>query len=170
MVEPLFTVRDFRTELSDEVTDPDDDELLRNYEFNISQGIVQRVSRFFDALALSDEPPAHNAGGQSADVAPPPFVMNFGNKRSIGRQETVVLERSSQKEGEQAAAAAARKAAEQDTKLAALEAQIAEMQALAVPSAPYLCSAPYAPPPSLPACITCTTCRQRSSGRRSLKS
>ena len=125
MVEPLFTVRDFRTELSDEVTDPDDDELLRNYEFNISQGIVQRVSRFFDALALSDEPPAHNAGGQSADVAPPPFVMNFGNKRSIGRQETVVWERL-QKEGEQAAAAAARKAAEQDTKLlAALEAQVA---------------------------------------------
>ena len=43
MVEPLLTVRDFRAELSDEVADAG--ELLRNYEFNISQGIVQRVSQ-----------------------------------------------------------------------------------------------------------------------------
>jgi len=46
MVELLLTVRDFRTELSGEVVDTG--ELLRNYEFNISQGIIQRMSRFFE--------------------------------------------------------------------------------------------------------------------------
>ena len=79
MVEPLFTVRDFRTELSDEVADTG--ELLRNYEFNISQGIVQRVSRFFDSLALMDEhgeaPPDSARGG----------VMGFGRKRNVCNQE-----------------------------------------------------------------------------------
>ena len=78
MVKPLLTVRDFRTELSDEVADAG--ELLRNYEFNISQGIVQRVSRFFDALALMDkrgvEPPDYLQGG----------VIGFGNKHNVYNQ------------------------------------------------------------------------------------
>jgi hypothetical protein len=174
MAKPLLTVRDFRTELSDEVADAG--ELLRNYEFNISQGIVQRVSRFFDALALMDEreevPPARGEGGKYADSARG-GVMGFGRKRNVCNQEksahTVVWEQQVhpavtaekaekeriQKEAEEAATAAANKAAEQDTKLAALEsqaaaaadevvkqsaemtalrAQVAEMQALAAPS------------------------------------
>jgi hypothetical protein len=174
MVEPLLTVRDFRTELSGEVVDTG--ELLRNYEFNISQGIVQRVSRFFDALALMDEcgeePPARGEGGKYADSARG-GVMGFGHKRNVGNQEksahTVVLEQQVhpavmaekaekeriQKEAKEAATAAARKAewqdveiialaaaaTEQDTKMAALEAKVAEMQALPAPSAtlrPYL--------------------------------
>ena len=130
MVEPLLTVRDFRAEaaqLSDEVADAG--ELLRNYEFNISQGIVQRVSRFFDALALMDErgeaPPADSERGD---------VMGFGRKRNVGNQEKQPARRvaweqqkkeRSQKEAEEAAAAAALKAAEQDTKLAALEVKVA---------------------------------------------
>ena len=124
MVKPLFTVRDFRTELGDEVTDPGDEELLRNYEFNISQGIIQRVSRFFDALALMDEPPARSAGGPPANAAPPSAVMNFGHKRSVGKQENSAE-----------AAAAARKAAEQDAEMATLKAQVAELQALAATKA-----------------------------------
>jgi len=176
MVKPLLTVRDLRTELSNKVVDTG--ELLRNYEFNISQGIVQRVSRFFDALALMDEPgetpPARGEGGKYADLAQG-GVMGFGRKRNVGNQEksahTVVLEQQVhpavmaekaekeriQKEAEEAAAAAARKAAEQDTKLAtleekvaaaaaresaeqeekmaALEAKVAELQALTAPSA-----------------------------------
>ena len=67
MEEPLLTVRDLSVELKD---DAGETELLRNYEFNISQGIVQRVSRFFDALALMDEaPPARGEGGKYADSA-----------------------------------------------------------------------------------------------------
>ena len=192
MVEPLFTVRDFRTELSDEVADAG--ELLRNYEFNISQGIVQRVSRFFDALALMDErgevPPARGEGDKYADSARG-GVMGFGRKRNVCNQEKQPARRvaweqqekeriqkaaeeaaaaAARKAAEQdvemaalkaqvaaaaarevagqdaeiialkmeAAAAAARKAAEQDTKMAALEAKVAEMQALAAPSAPNL--------------------------------
>ena len=88
MVKPLLTVRDFRTELSDEVADAG--ELLRNYEFNISQGIVQRVSRFSDALALMDErgeaPPARGEGreqgGEGGDSARG-GVMGFGHKRNV---------------------------------------------------------------------------------------
>ena len=116
MVKPLFTVRDFRTELGDEVMDPGDEELLRNYEFNISQGIVQRVSRFFDALALMDEAPraARGEGGEYADSARG-GVMGFGHKRSVGNQEksahTVIYEATEQ---------AARKSAEQDAKVVAL--------------------------------------------------
>ena len=80
MVKPLFTVRDLSWDLGDEVTDPGDEELLRNYAFNISQGIVQRVSRFFDALALMDkrgvEPPDYLQGG----------VIGFGNKHNVYNQ------------------------------------------------------------------------------------
>ena len=83
MAKPLFTVRDLSWDLGDEVTDPGDEELLRNYAFNISQGIVQRVSRFFDALALMDE----------RGVAPPDYlrggVIGFGNKHNVYNQETV---------------------------------------------------------------------------------
>ena len=88
MVEPLLTVRDFRAEaaqLSDEVADAG--ELLRNYEFNISQGIVQRVSRFFDALALMDEhgeaPLARGEGGEGGKDGDSARggVMGFGRKR-----------------------------------------------------------------------------------------
>jgi hypothetical protein len=144
MVEPLLTVRDFRTELSDEVADAG--ELLRNYEFNISQGIIQRVSRFFDALALMDErgevPPARGEGGKYADSARG-GVMGFGRKRNVCNQEksahTVVWEQQVhpavtaekvemgriQKQAEEAATAAAHKAVEQDTKLATLESQAA---------------------------------------------
>ena len=157
MVKPLLTVRDFRTELSNEVADAG--ELLRNYEFNISQGIVQRVSRFFDALALMDKaPPARGEGGKYADSARG-GVMGFGRKRNVCNQEKST----------------------QDTKVAALEVQVAELQALAIPSAAliYLCGAPY-----LSALYTHTLstmffirppahlhhiCRRRSSGRRSVK-
>ena len=138
MTEPLFTVRDLGVELAD----TDDTELLRNYAFNISQGIVQRVSRFFDALALMDErgeaPPARGEGGTSADSARG-GVMGFGHKRNVCNQEKMPARRvaseqqekeRSQKEAEEAAAAAALKAAEQDTKLAALEAQVAAAAAL----------------------------------------
>ena len=78
MVKPLFTVRDLSWE-----DDPGNEEMLRNYAFNISQGIVQRVSRFFDALALMDE----------RGVAPPDYlrggVISFGNKHNVYNQETV---------------------------------------------------------------------------------
>ena len=128
MVEPLFTVRDFRTELSDEVEDAG--ELLRNYEFNISQGIVQRVSRFFDALALMDETPraARDESGEYADSARG-GVMGFGHKRSVGNQEksahTVIYEATEQDKKvaaleAKAVAEAARKSAEQDAKVVAL--------------------------------------------------
>ena len=176
MVEPLLTVRDLSVELKD---DTGETELLRNYEFNISQGIVQRVSRFFDALALMGEaPPARVEVGKYAADSTRGGVVGFGHKRNVGNQEksahSVVWEQQVhpaamaekeriQKEAEVAAAAAARKAAEQDMKLAtleakvaaaaaresaeqeekmaALEAKVAEMQALAAPSAtlrPYL--------------------------------
>ena len=89
MEEPLLTVRDFRAGLSDEVADAG--ELLRNYEFNISQGIVQRVSRFFDALALMDEhgaaPPAHGEGGEGGEDADSARggvkTLGFGHKRNV---------------------------------------------------------------------------------------
>ena len=143
MTEPLFTVRDLGVELAD----TGDKELLRNYAFNISQGIVQRVSRYFDALALMDErgeaPPARGEGGTSADSARG-GVMGFGHKRNVCNQEKKPARRvaseqqekeRSQKEAEEAAAAAARKAAEQDTEIIALKAEVAEMQARAAPSA-----------------------------------
>ena len=89
MVEPLLTVRDFRAGPSDEGADAG--ELLRNYEFNISQGIVQRVSRFFDALALMDEhgaaPPAHGEGGEGGEDADSARggvkTLGFGHKRNV---------------------------------------------------------------------------------------
>jgi len=118
MVEPLLTVRDFRTELNDEVADAG--ELLRNYEFNISQGIVQRVSRFFDALALMDErgevPPARGEGADSARGG----VMGFGHKRNVCNQEKKPARRGASEQ--------------QDAEMATLRAQVAEMQALAAPS------------------------------------
>ena len=154
MEEPLLTVRDLSVELKD---DAGEVELLRNYEFNISQGIVQSVSRFFDALALMDEaPPARGEGGKYADSARG-GVMGFGRKRNVCNQEKSVMAEKAekeriQKEAEEAATAAARKAegqdveiialkeevaaaaTEQDTKMAALEKKVAEMQALAAPS------------------------------------
>ena len=159
MAKPLFTVRDFRKELSDEVADTG--ELLRNYEFNISQGIIQRVSRFFDALALMDEPPARSAGGPPANAAPPSAVMNFGHKRSVGNQEKPLE--------------ATRKAAEQDAEMTALKAQVAELQAPAAFSvALHLFPESYYAPPtrllhaanahSAPSPLT--FCRRRSSGSR----
>eukprot|EP00964_Phaeocystis_antarctica_P045699 scaffold26316_cov60-Phaeocystis_antarctica.AAC.7 len=110
MTEPLLTVRDLSVELKD---DAGETELLRNYEFNISQGTVQRVSRFFDALALMDEaPPARGEGGKYADSARG-GVMGFGRKRNVCNQEKST----------------------QDAKVAALKVQVAELQALATPSA-----------------------------------
>ena len=122
MAKPLLTVRDFRTELSNKVVATG--ELLRNYEFNISQGIVQRVSRFFDALALMDErgeaPPARGEGGKYANSARG-VVMGFGRKRNVGNQEksahTVVWEQ----QVHPAVMAVMAEKAEQDTKLATLE-------------------------------------------------
>ena len=76
MVEPLLTVGDFRAGLSD----ADAGELLRNYEFNISQGIVQCVSRFFDALALMDE---YGKDGDSARGG----AMGFWHKHSVFNQQ-----------------------------------------------------------------------------------
>ena len=137
MVEPLLTVRDFRTELSNEVADAG--ELLRNYEFNISQGIVQRVSRFFDALALMDErgevPPARGEGGKYADSARG-GVMGFGRKRNVCNQERHPARRVAweQQDAEmvalraQVAAAADREVAEQSSEMAALRMEVAEMQ------------------------------------------
>ena len=83
MVKPLFTVRDLSPNLSD-----NDEELLRNYEFNISRGILQHVSRFFDALALMDEhgkaPPARGEGGMDADSARGGVkTLGFGHKRNV---------------------------------------------------------------------------------------
>ena len=156
MEEPLLTVRDFRAGLNNEVADAG--ELLRNYEFNISQGIVQRVSRFFDALALMDErgeaPLARGEGEEDADSARG-GVMGFGHKRNVCNLEKKPARRVAweqqekqriQKEAAAAAAAAkeaaaaaackaeeqdakaaaaALKAAEQDAKVAALESQVA---------------------------------------------
>ena len=80
MTEPLLTVRDLSVDLKD---DAGETELLRNYEFNISQGIIQRVSRYFDALALMDErgeaPPACGEDADSARGG----VMGFGHKRNV---------------------------------------------------------------------------------------
>jgi hypothetical protein len=149
MEEPLLTVRDLSVELKD---DAGEVELLRNYEFNISQGIVQSVSRFFDALALMDErgevPSARVEGCKYADSARG-GVMGFGRKRNVCNQEksahTVVWEQQMHpavmaekerigKEAEEAATAAARKAAEQVREVSALKAKVAEMQALDAPS------------------------------------
>ena len=148
MVEPLLTVRDFRTELSNEVADAG--ELLRNYEFNISQGIVQLVSRFFDALALMDErgevPPARGEGADSARGG----VMGFGRKQNVCNQERHPARRVTweQQEAEEAVSAAARKAAaEQVAEVAALKAKVAEMQAFAALSAALR---PISPIPHLP--------------------
>ena len=152
MTEPLLTVCD----LSIELADTGETELLRNYEFNISQGIVQWVSRFFDALALMDgAPPARGEGGKYADSARG-GVMGFGHKRNVGNQEKKPARRVAweqqvdpavkaekeriQKAAEEAAAevaalkeeVAALKAAEQDTKIAALKAQVAAAAALKV--------------------------------------
>ena len=118
MEEPLLTVRDLSVELKD---DAGETELLRNYEFNISQGIVQSVSRFFDALALMDEaPPARGEGGKYADSARG-GVMGFGRKRNVCNQEksahTVVWEQ----QVHPAVMAVMAEKAEQETKLATLE-------------------------------------------------
>ena len=121
MEEPLLTVRDLSVELKD---DAGETELLRNYEFNISQGIVQSVSRFFDALALMDErgevPSARGEGGKYADSARG-GVMGFGRKRNVCNQEksahTVVWEQ----QVHPAVMAVMAEKAEQETKLATLE-------------------------------------------------
>ena len=63
MVMPPLTVRDFRIELNYEVAD--EGELLGNYAFNISQGILQRVSRFIDALARSLKRTPNRGGAAS---------------------------------------------------------------------------------------------------------
>ena len=114
MEEPLLTVRDLSVELKD---DAGEVELLRNYEFNISQGIVQRVSRFFDALALMDErgevPPAHGEGGKNADSARG-GVMGFGRKRNVCNQEKKPARRVAWEQ--------------QDAEMAALRVEVAEMQ------------------------------------------
>ena len=141
MVEPLLTVRDFRAGLSDEVADAG--ELLRNYEFNISQGIVQRVSRFFAALALMDErgeaPPARGEGGEGGEGGDSARggVMGFGRKRNVlnlekkpARRVDWVQQEKERIQMEAREAAAARKAAEQDAKVAALESQVAAAAAL----------------------------------------
>ena len=163
MTEPLFTVRD----LGVEPADTGDKELLRNYAFNISQGIVQRVSRYFDALALMDErgeaPPARGEGGKYADSARG-GVMGFGHKRNVCNQEksahTVEQQVSPAVKAEKeriqklvtAAVAGARTAAEQSAEVAALRAKVEELQALAAlcSSAPYLDLDGPPPPPQPP--------------------
>ena len=136
MVEPLLTVRDFRTELSNEVGDAG--ELLRNYEFNISQGIVQRVSRFLDALALIDErgeaPPARGEDDKYATDSARGGVMGFGRKSNVCNQERHPARRVAREQQDVAleakvAAAAALKVTEQDAKVAALEAEVAVLRA-----------------------------------------
>ena len=121
MTEPLLTVRD----LSIELAGTGGKELLRNYEFNISQGTMQRVSRCFDALALM-------GGKVEAPLvgANPGGIVGFGRKRNVCNREksvhTVVLE--------------------QDAKVAALKAQILKMQALAAVSALQPCYLLNQPP------------------------
>ena len=78
MTEPLLTVRDLSVDLKDNAGET---ELLRNYEFNISQGIIQRVSRYFDALALMEE--HEEATPDSARGG----VMGYGRKRNVCNQE-----------------------------------------------------------------------------------
>ena len=134
MEEPLLTVRDLSVELKD---DAGEVELLRNYEFNISQGIVQSVSRFFDALALMDErgevPSARGEGGKYADSARG-GVMGFGRKRNVCNQEKKPARRGArelqdveriQKEAEEAVSAAARKVEGQDVEIIALKEEVA---------------------------------------------
>ena len=125
MAKPLLTVRDFRTELSNEVADAG--ELLRNYEFNISQGIVQRVSRFFDALALMDErgdtPSARGEGDKYAADSARGGVMGFGRKRNVCNQERHPARRVAREQQDVMAALA-----EQSSEMAALRAQVAAMQ------------------------------------------
>jgi len=117
MVEPILTVRDLRIDLSARAgqVGPIGDELLRNYMFNISQGIIQRVSRFFDALVLIGE---SSAGDGFAAGVNGGGVMGFGRKSNVYNQEK-----------------SARNASGQDAEVAALKAQIAEMQAPTAPSA-----------------------------------
>ena len=191
MVEPILTVHDFRTELSDEVTGPGDEELLRNYAFNISQGIVQRVSRFSDALVLIDEnkssQPAPSEGDASAAGVNGGGVMGFGRKSKVYNQEKPARKASQDRIS---LGSAAREVAEQDTQVAALKAQVAELQArsphplqrplwntIRAPSTLRAFYTPYTrtlfllrPPAHLHTCTICTICRRRSSGRRSVKS
>jgi hypothetical protein len=92
MTEPLLKVRDLSVDLKD---DAGNTELLRNYEFNISQGIIQSVSRYFDALALMKEheeaaPDPARGGKEHEEAAPDPArggVMGYGRKRNICNQE-----------------------------------------------------------------------------------
>jgi len=70
MVKPLLTVNDLRTaDTSSEPPDAEESELLRNYCFNISQGIIQRVSRFFDQMALVDKEAATTFQGETKTPA-----------------------------------------------------------------------------------------------------
>ena len=149
MTEPLLTVRDLSIELADtggkELELKDDTvetELLRNYEFNISQGIIQRVSRFFDALALMDErgeaPPASARGG----------VMGFGRKHNVCNQEksTHTVEQQvspavkAEKERMQKLVTAAVAGARAEAAALRAKVEVLELQALAAlcSSAPYL--------------------------------
>ena len=170
MVEPLLTVRDFRAGLSDEMADAG--ELLRNYEFNISQGIVQCVSRFFDALALMDErgeaPPARGEGGEGGEDADSArgSVIGFGHKRNVCNLEKMPARRVAWEQQEK------ERIQNEAAKVAALEAKVAEMQALAalcgsalVPDQPR----PHIAPPHIPPapsafthllCALRTCCRQ----------
>jgi hypothetical protein len=135
MEEPLLTVRDLSVEFKN---DTGETELLRNYEFNISQGIVQRVSRFFDALALIDErgeaPPARGEDGKYATDSARGGVMGFGRKSNVCNQERHPARRVAREQQDVAleakvAAAAALKVTEQDAKVAALEAEVAVLRA-----------------------------------------
>ena len=89
MVKPLLTVNDLRTaDTSSEPPDAEESELLRNYCFNISQGIIQRVSRFFDQMALVDKEAATTFQGETKTPASTPptqrgGVMQFEEKRRL---------------------------------------------------------------------------------------
>jgi hypothetical protein len=135
MEEPLLTVRDLSVEFKN---DTGETELLRNYEFNISQGIVQRVSRFLDALALIDErgeaPPARGEDDKYATDSARGGVMGFGRKSNVCNQERHPARRVAREQQDVAleakvAAAAALKVTEQDAKVAALEAEVAVLRA-----------------------------------------
>jgi hypothetical protein len=123
MEEPLLMVRDLSDEFKD---DTGETELLRNYEFNISQGIVQRVSRFFDALALMNErgeaPLARGEGNKYADSARG-GVMGFGRKRNVCNQERHPARRVAWEQQDVMAALA-----KQSSEMTALRTQVAAMQ------------------------------------------
>ena len=136
----------------------DEGELLGNYAFNISQGILQRVSRFIDALTFVEEDAESGRGG----------VMGFGHKRNVlnlvekAPARRVAWDQQRRSASRRRRWRRRRRPRRRQRRLlsrrggagregAALEAKVAEMQALAA-----LCSSapvPGPPRPSAPSIV-----------------